>query len=118
MTAVVRIAFASPMAQLRKQPSKATSSRRGALPLAPVRRQIWEAACELITAGEPREHSALLAGRFHSSEGIITRVLVLEGMRHQREAVALRTGLLNALEIAREAAATVDEFSEGLCQTA
>jgi hypothetical protein len=102
----------------RKQPSKATASRRGALPLAPVRRQIWEAACELITAGESREHSAILAGRFHSSERIITRVLLLEGMRFEREAAALRTGLLSTLELAREAVATVDEFSESLCQTA
>ena len=106
------------MALPRKQPSKATSSRRTALPLAPVRRQIWEAACELITAGEPREHSAILAGRFHSSERIIMRVLLIEGMRHEREAAALRTGVLSALEIAREAAATVDELSESLCQTA
>ena len=65
-----------------------------------------------------REHSAILAGRFHSSERIINRVLVIEGMRHEREAVALRTGLLNTLEIAREAVATVDEISEGQCQIA
>jgi hypothetical protein len=103
---------------LRKQPSKATASRQGALPLAPVRRQIWEQACDLIASGELREHSAILAGRFHSSERIIDRVLVIEGMRHEREAAALRTGLLNTLEIAREAMATVDELSESLCQTA
>jgi len=105
------------MAQ-RKQPSKATASRRGALPLAPVRRQIWEAACDLIASGEQREHSAILAGRFHSSERIVNQVLLLEGLRFEREAVALRNGVLNALEIAREASATVDELSESLCQTA
>jgi hypothetical protein len=103
----------------RKQPSKATTSRpRTVLPLPAVRRRIWEQACDLIASGELREHSAILAGRFHSSERIINRVLVIEGIRHEREAAALRTGLLNTLEIAREAVATVDEFSGSLCQTA
>jgi hypothetical protein len=103
----------------RKQPSKATTSQpRTVLPLPAVRRRIWEQACDLVASGELREHSAILAGRFHSSERIINRVLVIEGMRHEREAAALRTGLLNTLEIAGEAVATIDEFSESLCQTA
>ena len=103
---------------LRKQPSKACSARRAALPLPAVRRRIWEQACDLIASGEQREPSTILAARFHSSERVINRVLVIEGMRHEREAAALRTGLLNTLEIAREAVATVDEFSEGLCRIA
>ena len=72
----------------------------------------------MVASGEQREPSTILAARFHSSERVINRVLVIEGMRHEREAAALRTGVLNALAIAREAAATVDELSESLCQTA
>jgi hypothetical protein len=103
----------------RKKPSKALTARsRVSLPLPAVRRRIWEQACDLIASGEQREHSALLAGRFHTSERLINRVLVIEGMRHEREAAALRTGLLNTLEIAKEAVATLDEFGESASQTA
>jgi hypothetical protein len=103
----------------RKQPTKASTSRsRAALPLPAVRRRIWEQACDLISSGEQREISTILAARFHSSERMINRVLVIEGMKHEREAIALRTGLLNALQIAREAAAGVDDLPESLCRTA
>jgi len=103
----------------RKQPSKASTSRsRAGLPLLAVRRRIWDQACDLIASGE-REHSAVLAGRFHCSERIVNRVLLIEGMRHEREAAALRTGILNAIEIAKDAGvSTVEEFAESLCQTA
>jgi hypothetical protein len=63
---------------------------------------------KLITAGEPREISAVLAGRFNTGERIIDAVLVAEGMRHERTAAALKTGILGALELARDAGAAID----------
>ena len=93
----------------RKQPTKATAPRPAVpLPLVPIRRQIWEAACELILSGERIHISGALANRFRTTERVINCVLVTEGMRHQREAAMLRTGLLNTLELSRESAAAVE----------
>ena len=43
---------------------------------------------------------------------MIDRVLVLEGLRHEREAIALREGIRNALQIARDVCTSVYEDSE------
>jgi len=103
----------------RKQPARETGRvQRARLPLPAIRRQIWEQACDLIASGEQCEHSPILARRFQCSEGVISRVLLIEGMRHEREAAALRTGVLNALEIAREAGLSMDEFADGLSEIA
>ena len=92
----------------RKQPAKATAPRSSVpLPLPPIRRQIWEAACELVLSGDPFRPGAL-ANRFRTTERIINRVLVAEGMRHEREAAMLRNGLLNTLELSRESGAAVE----------
>jgi len=90
------------MTPARKPPTSTTQRTR--LPLAPVRRAIWEAARDLVVTGDAREISGVLANRFSSSGAIIDRVLVLEGMRHERIAATLRTGVSNALDMAREAA--------------
>lgn len=112
----LRTGLASSMAT-RKQPSKAATRSRASLPLPAIRRRIWEQACDLIASGE-HEHASILAGRFHCGERVISRVLLIEGTRHEREAAALRTGVLNALEIAREAGSSVDEFPESLSEIA
>ena len=86
----------------RKQPAKATASRSSLpLPLPAIRREIWEAACELILSGERIHISAVLAARFRTTERVINSALVAEGMRYEREAAMLRNGLLNALELSR-----------------
>jgi hypothetical protein len=93
----------------RKPAARATASReRVRLPLPDVRRQMWEQACELVVAGESRRVSCVLANRFRTSERIIQHCLIVEGMRHERIAATLRTGVVNALELAREAGAAVD----------
>jgi len=97
----------------RKQPTKATEPPSGVpLPLAETRRQIWEAAAELIALGDPRDITELLAKRFRASHATIARVMVLEALRFEREAAALRHGVRNALQIAREAGAAVYEEPE------
>lgn len=97
----------------RKQPRGATAPRSTVpLPLAETRRQIWEAAAELIAAGDPRDITELLAKRFCASHAIIARVMVLEALRFEREAAALRHGVRNALQIACEAGAAVYEEPE------
>jgi hypothetical protein len=93
---------------MRKPATSASTRRRVRLPLPAVRVAIWQAACELITAGESREISAVLAGRFNTGERIIDAVLVAEGMRHERTAAALKTCILGALELARDAGAAID----------
>jgi hypothetical protein len=92
----------------RKPNTSETSPRRSRLPLHPVRLDIWQAACELIAAGETRELSRVLASRFSTSERIIDMVLVIEGMRHERTSAALRTGIIGALEAAKDASAAID----------
>jgi len=97
----------------RKQPSKATTARSSIpLPLAETRRQIWEAAAELVTYGDPRDISAVLAKRFRTTQAMIARVMVMEALRYEREAAALRQGVRNALLLARDAGASVYEYSE------
>lgn len=59
-------------------------------------------------AGESRELSAVLAGRFNTGERVIDAVLVAEGMRHERTAAALKTGIIGALESAKDAGATIE----------
>lgn len=87
----------------RKPARAATTNRRSLrLPLLPVHREIWEAARDLVAAGDPREVSAVLANRFNTSERIIDAVLVLEGLKHERVAATLRTGIVSTLEQARE----------------
>ena len=73
----------------RKQPTKATAPRSVVpLPLAETRRQIWEAAAELIAAGDPRDVTELLAKRFRAPHAIIARVMVLEALRFGRGSVS------------------------------
>lgn len=97
----------------RKPPQSAPAPhRRARLPLRPVREAIWEAACALAVDGHSQELSAILAGRFHTSQRIIDLVLVTEGMRHQRTAATLRTGMLAALQQASASAAAVEEEME------
>lgn len=93
----------------KKPPQREVEARRVRLPLAPVRAQIWAAACELVGDGHADEVSATLANRFHTSERIIDMVLVLEGMKHERIAATLRTGMIAALEESRRAAASIDD---------
>ena len=94
--------------ELRKPVSRAGTPRRARLPLQPVRLEIWQAACELVSAGETRELGKALASRFSTSERIIDLVWIAEGMRHERTAAALRTGIVGALEAAKDAGAAVD----------
>jgi hypothetical protein len=93
---------------MRKPAARAGTPRRPRLPLPAVRVQIWQAACDLVAAGDTRELGRTLASRFSTSERIIDMVLIIEGMRHERTAAALRTGIVGALEAARDAAAAVD----------
>jgi hypothetical protein len=87
----------------RKPTRTATSARQSPrLPLQPVRREIWEAARDLVASGDGREVSAVLGNRYRLSEAVIDAVLVHEGMRHERVAAALRTGVVNALALARD----------------
>ena len=100
----------------RKQPARETSrSTLGRLPLPEIRRKMFDQACELIAAGDPRELSLVIGNRFHISQSVVNRVLVLEGLRHEREAAALRAGIHNAVLLAREAGQSVyetDDFPE------
>jgi hypothetical protein len=97
----------------RKQPTKATALRPSVpLPLAETRRQIWEAAADLIASGDARDISAVLARRFQTTQATISRVMVMEALRYEREAAALRHGVRNALQLARDAGASVYEDSE------
>jgi hypothetical protein len=86
---------------------------RARLPLAPVRKLIWEQAVELATAGDARDVPAVLANRFKIPERTIHLVLIAEGMAHERTAAALRNGMVNALAMAREAGGGIHEELSG-----
>ena len=102
----------------RKQPGKATVPRASVpLPLPAIRRQIFEQAAELIAVGDPRDISEILAKRFRASPALIARVMVLEALRYEREAAALRHGVRNALQLARDAGASVYEDGESDART-
>ena len=75
----------------------------------PIRKRIWEQACDLVAAGHTRDLSRVLANRWNTGADMIDVVLVLEGSRYQRGAAALKTGVLNALALAREAEDAADE---------
>lgn len=88
----------------RKPLRKAQNARTGPrLPLPAVRRQIWDAARDLVAAGDTREVSAVLANRYRLPEAVIDAVLIHEGIRHERVAATLRQGIVNALDLANEA---------------
>jgi hypothetical protein len=79
------------------------------LPLAAVRRRIWEQAVELATAGDARDMPAVLANRFKVPERTIHLVLIAEGMAHERRAATLHNGMLNTIAMAREASEEIHE---------
>ncbi len=73
----------------RKPATRAGIIRPAPLPAAATRRKIWQAACELVVAGEQRVISAVLSNRFRVSERAIGRVLVFEGMCGTNERLSL-----------------------------
>ena len=92
----------------KKSVQHATNGRqRARLPLPGVRRQIWEAVCEMIGDGDPVDLAGI-ANRFRTSERIIAACLAVEGMKHERVANALRNGMVSTLQLAREAGETLD----------
>lgn len=98
------------------QRKPASRARIGAhsprLPLPAVRREIWEQACELVTAGRAHELVAVLANRFQFPQRTVVAVLMAEGMSHQRAAATLRNGISNVLMLARDAERiTVEEIA-------
>jgi hypothetical protein len=94
----------------RKPPER--ENGRTQLPLPGVRKQVWAQACDLVSTGTGADIPSLLARRFDTTEEIINRILIAEGMKHEREAAALRSGLLSALSLGREARASVDGDSD------
>lgn len=86
-----------------------------ALPCRGLRSQIWEAAKDMLALGDDREISRVLSSRFRVAETVVDRILVVEGVTHERGRAALSTGIQSALGIEREAVRTVDEeFCEGV----
>ena len=102
----------------RKQPGKATAPRNSVpLPLAETRREIWSAASDLIAACDSRDISEVLGRRFRVPQAVIARIMVMEALRYEREAAALRSGMRNALQLARDAGASIYDDGEPEAKT-
>jgi hypothetical protein len=77
--------------QPERKPARAATRRvtGTSSPLPAVRKRVWEAACELVTAGSHRDIAGVLANRFSLSKRAVNAILVAEGMRHERIGSAL-----------------------------
>ena len=101
--------------QPERKPARAATRRVAGTssPLPAVRKRVWEAACELVTAGNTHDLPGVLANRFGLPKRTIHAIIVSEGMRHERISTTLSLGIANLLELAQEAgAAVIDEISE------
>ena len=97
----------------RKPPRSAIARRSNiSLPLPAVRAALWEAACEMATAGSQRDIIAVLANRFRLPKRTVQMLIISSGMRHERVASTLSVGIANLLELSQEAAdAVTDELT-------
>lgn len=94
---------------MRKPPVRTAARRAPRVPLPSVRRQMWDQACELVSAGDKRDVAVVLANRFKVSRHTVHLVLIVEGKRHERAAVTFKNGLANVLSMVRQAEAAIEE---------